>query len=228
MRNPLRRALTAILVALAIGIAAAPSAAADESNDATAVNTEDGSSVFRFALSVRDVADGVVDETNTATAEASCVDCTTIAIAFQVILVHGDADYVAPENKAVAANVECDECLTYAKATQIVVDMDGKVLSANGRRRLALLDQRMRQVERNANNMSDAQLLAEAQYAQRELLAIFNEELVPIGSEAENGTGTTTTTSSTSTTTPTGSSSTTVRSTTSTTDAPTTSTSQAA
>jgi putative peptide zinc metalloprotease protein len=224
MRTTFRRAVTAVLVAVAIALSTAPSASADGSNDATAVNTEDGSSVFRFALSVRNVADGVVDETNTATAEASCVDCTTIAIAFQVILVHGDADYVAPENKALAANVECDECLTYAKATQIVVDMDGKVLSANGRRRLALLDQRMRRVERNANQMSDAELLAEAQYAQRELLSIFSEELVPIGSEAENGTGTTTTSTTTGSST-----TTTVHTTTSTTSKPTTtSTTQAA
>lgn len=225
----MKRFLTLTLAALALlaGLAAtAPPAAADETdNEAVAVNTQDGSSVFRFALSIREVSDGVIDQTNTASAQASCVDCATVAVAFQVILVNGDGDFVAPENRAEAVNVECTECLTYAAATQIVIDMDGKELTDNGKRRLKELDKRMRAVERNANNMTDAELLAAAQEAERELIAIFNEELVPIGS----GTGaTTTTTTTTSTTSPgDGTTSTTERTTTtsvspSTTDAPST------
>lgn len=198
MRRNFLRGVTTVLLAVAIGLGAAPTARADEkTNEATAVNTQDGSSVFRFALSVRDVANGVVDQTNTATAEASCVDCTTIAIAFQVIFVSGDANYVAPENRATAVNVQCAECLTYAKATQIVVDMNGMQLSDNGKRRLKDLEKRMHEVERNANNMTDAQLLGEAQYAQNELLDIFNTELVPIDNSASGGSTTTTSTSTT-------------------------------
>ena len=229
MTTMLRRPLLALLVVLSIGIAYAPAASADKgANDATAVNTRDGSSVFRFALSVRKVADDTVDETNNASALASCVDCTTVAIAFQVILVHGDPNYVAPENTATAVNVDCAECLTYAKATQIVVDMDGKQLSKNGRRRLAELDKHMREVERNAEHMTDAQLLAEAQAAQNELIAIFNEELVPAGSEG-GGESSTTTSSSTSTTSPSSStSSTSIRTTTTTSTPATTTTTQAA
>jgi putative peptide zinc metalloprotease protein len=217
MTKNLRRAAVAVVLAIALGMSATPSARADDpTNAATAINTQDGSSVFRFALSVRNVADGVVDETNTATAEASCTDCTTIAIAFQVILVSGDPNYVAPENKATAVNVDCAECLTYAKATQIVVDMEGKVLTKNGKRRLAELERRMEEVERNADNMTDAELLAAAQAAQAELIAIFNEELVP----DDSATSTTTTTSSTSTTTSSGSSTTTTVRTTTTTATP--------
>ncbi|MEY2417777.1 MAG: putative peptide zinc metalloprotease protein [Actinomycetota bacterium] len=202
MKRTLIRGLATVLLALAVGIGGAPSARADEkTNEATAINTQDGSSVFRFALSVRDVANGVVDQTNTATAEASCVDCTTIAIAFQVIFVSGDdPNYVAPENRATAVNVQCSECLTYAKATQIVVDMNGMELSDRGKRRLKDLEKRMHEVERNANSMTDAQLLAEAQYAQNELLDIFNTELVPIDQSTTGGSTTTTSTTSNSTT----------------------------
>ncbi len=209
--------------ALALSMSLAPSATADEkSNEATAVNTEDGSSVFRFALSIREVANGVVDQTNTATAEASCVDCSTVAVAFQVILVSGDADVVVPENKAVAFNNECSECFTFASATQIVIGTDGKELSENGKRRLHDLERRMREVERRANQMTEAELFAIVQQAKAELVRIFEEELVPIKSKkaAEDGTGpTSTSTSSTSTTS---------QSTTTSTTAPTTTTTEAA
>lgn len=182
---------------------AVPAAHADEyqprdNNEATAVNTEDGSSVFRFALSIRKVTDGVVDQTNTATAYASCTDCRTVALAFQVVLVSGSANTVVPENTAQAVNVECTECLTYAKATQIVVGIDGKELTPRGKQRLRALERRMREIERNADQMTDAELLVAAREAEAELIAIFNEELVPI----ENGKpDDSTTTSSTSTTT---------------------------
>ena len=200
MRIIRRLALALLATSLAFGPAA--TAWADEKDsEAVAVNTEDGASVFRFALSIQEVSDGVVDQTNTASAQASCVDCTTVAVAFQVILVTGEADVVTPENRAEAANVECQECLTYAAATQIVIQTDGKELSDNGQRRLKELDKKMREVERNADSMTDAELLAATQEAEAELIAIFNEELVPAGSDPPGGSGsTTTTTSSTSTT----------------------------
>jgi putative peptide zinc metalloprotease protein len=212
-RFRLIRWVTAAFLAAALCLATAPAATADEkTNEATAVNTEDGSSVFRFALSIRDVANGVVDQTNTATAEASCVDCATVAVAFQVILVSNAADVVVPENKAVATNTECSECFTYATATQLVIGTDGKELSDNGKRRLLALEKRMREVERNANEMTEAQLFAVVQQAKAELIRIFEEELVPIKSkkDTEDGSGPTSTSST----------STTVRSTTTTTTAP--------
>jgi putative peptide zinc metalloprotease protein len=215
------RWVTATFLAVALSLATAPAATADEkTNEATAVNTEDGSSIFRFALSIREVTNGVVDQTNTATAEASCVDCATVAVAFQVILVSNEADVVVPENKAVATNTECSECFTYATATQLVIGTDGKELSENGKRRLHALEKRMREVERNANEMSDAELFAVVQQAKAELIRIFEEELVPIKSkkDAEDGSEPTSTSST----------STTVRPTTTTSPEPTTTTTEAA
>jgi putative peptide zinc metalloprotease protein len=217
-------------VALALLFGTAPLARADDDplqnkdvNEAQAINQHDGGTIFRFSLAVRKVTDGVVNQTNTADAEASCVDCRTVAAAFQVILVSGDASVVTPQNKAVAVNYQCEECLTYAKATQIVIDTTGKELTPKGHQRLAKLESRMHEVEKHASEMTDAELLAAVRDAQAELVAIFEEELVPI----ENGSNATTTTSSTSTSststsTPTSTTRSTVTSTTSTTSATTT------
>ena len=195
-----RPRLLALLVSAVLFLTAAPAGAQDGSsgeggddNEATAINTEDGGTVFDFALSVRRVADGVVDQTNTATAAASCTDCSTVAAAFQVVLVYGDADVVVPENLAVAVNSECAECFTYAAATQIVIGADGMQLTAEGQRRLAALQKDMRDIERNADQMTDAELAAAVQGAETELVAIFDEELVPVGAEVGNGPADTTT-----------------------------------
>ena len=96
-------------------------------NLALAVNTKDDSSVVKFAFQVRRVMNGVVDQTNAAVAAASCEDCTTIAIAIQVVLVVNDADVVTPTNLALALNVECTSCVTMASAYQFVFSTDGMV-----------------------------------------------------------------------------------------------------
>ena len=96
-------------------------------NLALAVNTKDDSSVVKFAFEVRRVMNGIVDQTNAAVAAASCEDCTTIAIAIQVVLVVNDADVVTPTNLALALNVECTSCVTLASAYQWVFSTDGMV-----------------------------------------------------------------------------------------------------
>lgn len=200
--------LAAALVALLVALGPAPGAlAADEpsggdTNQAVAVNTEDGASVFRLAFSIRQVTDGVVDQENLAYAYASCTDCRTVALAFQVVIVVGDANYVAPVNQSVAVNDQCAECLTFASATQIVIGVDGPVVfTPEGHRRLAALRQRMAELESRLGQLTAAQLAAEVSSIERELIAILREELVPAGSQAgttggagDEGTAATTTT----------------------------------
>lgn len=94
--------------------------ASAQDNTAVAVNTEDGSSVFQFAFSIKKVANDVVDPTNAAVAYASCEGCETVAVAIQVVLVSGDPSVVAPQNVAVAVNDDCDVCTTLAYAYQFV------------------------------------------------------------------------------------------------------------
>ena len=222
----IRRFLFALV--LAVGAFAAPAAADDapggDDNAAVAVNTEDGASVFRLAFSIRQVSDDVVDQTNTAYALASCTDCQTVALAFQVVLVRGDADVVVPENTAVAYNEQCVECLTYASATQIVLGVDGPVhFTADGRQRLADLQRALRDLEDQVGEMTAAELHTAVSAAKEELIAILGEELVESGPPPrDEATTTTSSTSTTSTTEPPASSSTT--STTVTTSTSTTST----
>jgi putative peptide zinc metalloprotease protein len=62
---------------------------------------------------------------NEAFALASCTSCTTVAVAFQVVLLVGSVDVVVPQNAAVAVNYACVECVTQALATQLVLSLDG-------------------------------------------------------------------------------------------------------
>jgi putative peptide zinc metalloprotease protein len=200
--------LTTFLLAalLSIGLTAAPAVAQEErqgdDNHAIAINTEDGATIFRLAFSVRMVTNGVVDQTNAAVALASCTDCQTIALAFQVVLVSGDVDVVVPENLALAVNDECIECVTYASATQIVLGFDGHVrLTGEGRRRLAALHQALRDLEDRAADLSLVELNAEVQAAKQELISILNTELVEIVTPSGPATTTSTSTSTPSSTT---------------------------
>ena len=80
MSTPRRFLLALALLPALLVLPAAPAAAAGgtgDDNTAVAVNTEDGASVFRLAFSIRRVANGVIDETNSAYALASCTDCQT-------------------------------------------------------------------------------------------------------------------------------------------------------
>jgi putative peptide zinc metalloprotease protein len=92
-------------------------------NQALAVNTADGSTVYdvAFALVWAD-GDSVVN-TNEAYALASCKDCQTVAVAFQVVLVVGEASVVVPQNLSGAVNYSCVECVTYALAQQLVITL---------------------------------------------------------------------------------------------------------
>ena len=203
----MRRFALGVVVALAALTGLAMPASAQEErhgddNQAIAINTEDGGSVFRLALSVRMVTNGVVDQTNTAVALASCTDCQTVALALQVVLVRGDADVVAPVNQAVALNTECALCVTYASATQIVLGFDGHVrLDGEGRRRLAELYRSLRDLEDQAPSLSLVELDAAVQEAKRELIEILRTSLVVKPTPADGSTTTSSSSSSTTSTT---------------------------
>ena len=95
-------------------------------NQAVAVNTEDGSTVFDMAVALVWVTDGsTVDQRNEAYALASCTGCETTAVAFQVVIVIGYAQVVTPMNAAVAINYVCADCVTEALAVQLVAMLAG-------------------------------------------------------------------------------------------------------
>ena len=105
-------------------------------NQALAANTTDGTAEYDVAISLVWVEPGAeAGNTNEAYAFASCSDCASVAIAFQVVLVLGDNHVSAPENLAVAVNSDCVNCLTYALAKQLFVTLDGP-LSADAQAQL--------------------------------------------------------------------------------------------
>ena len=89
--------LLAALLSTVLAVPWAPAAWGDDDeggsgdNAAEAINEKDGKSVFDLAFDVREVSNGVVDQTNSAVAYANCENCQTVAIAVQIILVTGIA-----------------------------------------------------------------------------------------------------------------------------------------
>jgi putative peptide zinc metalloprotease protein len=67
---------------------------------------------------------------NEAYAFASCTDCRTVAVAFQVVLVAGQVDVVVPQNLSGALNYACVRCVTQALATQLVVSVPDALTDA--------------------------------------------------------------------------------------------------
>jgi putative peptide zinc metalloprotease protein len=103
---------------------------AKDGNQAMAVNTTDGSSLYdvAFALVWADGTDA--QQRNEAYAFASCTACRTVAVGFQVVLIVGQANVVVPENIAAAVNYECVLCVTYALAKQLVLTLPGALSPA--------------------------------------------------------------------------------------------------
>jgi putative peptide zinc metalloprotease protein len=94
-------------------------------NQAGVVNTTDGTTSYDVAMAMVWVTDDEpVLNTNEAYAFASCTDCVTVAVAFQVVVIVGSADVVIPQNLSAAVNYECFECITAAIAHQLVVTVE--------------------------------------------------------------------------------------------------------
>lgn len=102
-----------------------PDAPGPGDNQALAVNTGAGKVVYDVAVALVWVTDGApADQRNEAYALANCTNCTTVAVAFQVVLIVGQSDVVTPVNLAVAINSGCVSCQTAALAVQLVVTLN--------------------------------------------------------------------------------------------------------
>ena len=139
-------------------------------NQALAVNDKDGTTVYDVAAAVVWVRDGAAAlQRNEAYALASCRACTTVAVAFQVVLVVGRSDVVAPVNSAVAANGGCVECVTRALAVQLVVTLR-EAPSA------AVQEQIEQAVARLTDLPDGADIYAELQAVEQEVLGLLVDE----------------------------------------------------
>ena len=98
-----------------------PPAAGD--NQAGAFNTTDDSVTYDIAFALVWATGDEVLNVNEAHAYASCSNCVTVAVAFQVVLIMSDARVVVPQNLSVAANYDCYRCITAAIASQLVLSV---------------------------------------------------------------------------------------------------------
>jgi putative peptide zinc metalloprotease protein len=189
--------LLATLLAFAFAATKPDVARAQGDNAAVAINTKDGTSIFRIAFKIVRVNQEVVDQSNAAVAFASCIECQAIAVAFQVVLVFSDPDVVTPENLAIAVNYECESCVAFASAYQFVLGTGGPVhFTAEGNRRLAAIRHRLQELRKG--DLTLDQLVAELEQINGELADILANEVVPAGkpkkpTEDESETETTTT-----------------------------------
>jgi putative peptide zinc metalloprotease protein len=159
-------------------------------NQALAVNYADGSSIVDVALSLIFDPDDLVDQKNEAWALASCSDCSTTAIAFQVLLILEEADVVVPQNIAVAVNVLCTECVTYALAMQTIFTLS-QPLSEAAQLELASVWRTLEVLMDNIEDIPLEQLYPLLLAIQQQIIDIVDEEVatgaVIEGSTAEAG-----------------------------------------
>jgi putative peptide zinc metalloprotease protein len=230
-----RRALVFLVAALlSVGYSTARPQFAHADNAAIAVNTKDGATVFKVAFAIRHVMNDVVDETNAAVAYNSCNDCTSVAIAFEIVLVEGSPSVVSPQNLSIAFNENCSMCVAVAEAYQFVLGGGTGPLhfDSEGNRILAEIRRQLHSLKKEDLTLEQLQARLDAMAAQ--IADVLANHLVPAGpgkqkppEQTTTSTPTTTTTTTvptttteTTTTTPTTATTTTTPTTTPTTTAP--------
>lgn len=177
-----------LLVALAVSLGATTMPAAAKDTSAVAVNTKDGSTLFRFAFSVRQIMGGVVDQTNAAVAYASCNECTTVAISVQILLVSGTPDEVTPTNLAVALNESCTECQTLASAYQFVFGTGEELrFTSEGRKQIADIRKRFKDLRKSG--LTTDEIKAQADALAQELRQVLVDEVTVRGDEGKKEQG---------------------------------------
>src|SRR5437868_12497139 len=127
-------------------------------NTAIAINTTNGSTLIKVAFAIRHVMGNVVDQSNAAVAYASCTECTTVAIAIEIVLVEGDPSVVTPTNLALAYNELCSLCITVADAIQFVEGTGGPVhFDAEGNRILAEIRHELEELKHQTLTLAELQ-----------------------------------------------------------------------
>jgi putative peptide zinc metalloprotease protein len=199
-----RITLIAITAVLALGAAGAlPAAAYAQDNAAVAVNTRDGTTVFRLAFKIVRVNQDVVDDANIAFAFASCSECAAIAIAFQAVLIFSDPSVVTTANEAWSLNYLCSECFAFGWAYQNVFTTGGPVhFTAEANQQLAEIRRALQELRKDIEKIDswptppecagvDPDLLnackleSRLQPLKEQFIAVLQSGLVPAGPPPE-------------------------------------------
>lgn len=181
MRHFVSRLVLVGGVALTL-VGGASTAAQAQDTTVVAINTRDGSSIFRLAFNIRRITGEVVDQSNAAVAFASCDDCRTVAVSLQLLLVMSDPDVVTPTNLALAVNQDCTSCETLASAYQYVLGVGGPVhFDAEGNMELAAIRQALRDLARDSDDYDLFQIQEEIDVLIERLGVVVDEHLVAAG-----------------------------------------------
>jgi putative peptide zinc metalloprotease protein len=177
-----------LVVAHAVDGTASPAASASpaaggngDSNVAAGVNTTDGRTVYAIKLKIVQVASDTVDASNTAAAvNAGCTDCTTVAIAFEGVLVVGSPSDFQPSNLALAMNVDCSGCTAFADAYQQVVQRSTRVrITGAGRQQVAAIRRDLESLR--TSNLTLDQIVARVKADEQAFADVLLNDCVPIG-----------------------------------------------
>jgi putative peptide zinc metalloprotease protein len=196
----MKRRLLAIVIAalVACGLSAARPGQAAADNAAIAVNTKDGTTVFKVAFAIRHVMSDVVTETNAAVAYNSCTDCASVAIAFEIVLVENDASVVSPTNVAIAYNQDCTTCVAVAEAYQFVLGTGAVVhFDAEGNKTLADIRRELHSLKKEDLTLEQLQAMLDDIAAR--MADVLQNHLVAVGPSKPDQTSTTTDTTTTTT-----------------------------
>lgn len=197
----MKRRLLALAIAalVACGLSAARPGQAAADNAAVAVNTKDGTTVFKVAFAIRHVMSDVVTETNAAVAYNSCTDCASVAIAFEIVLVESDASVVSPTNIAIAYNQDCTTCVAVAEAYQFVLGTGGAVhFDAQGNKILSEIRRELHSLKKQDLTLEQLQAMLDDIAAR--MADVLQNHLVAVGPSKPDQTATTTDSTTTTTT----------------------------
>jgi putative peptide zinc metalloprotease protein len=147
-----------------------PAPAGPGGNQAMAIVTRDGGTVYDVAFALVWVTSDTALDRNEAYAFASCTGCRAVAIAFQVVLLVGDVHVVAPQNIAAAVNYQCVACVTEAIATQLVISVDS--LTPETTAALTTLWAKIAAMSDELSHMTFSQIQAELTMFEHEIIAI--------------------------------------------------------
>jgi putative peptide zinc metalloprotease protein len=140
-------------------------------NQALAIVTRDGGTAYDVAFALVWANRDAVLNANEAYAFASCRRCVAVAVAFQVVLVVGDAHLVAPANISEAINYACISCVTAALAVQLVLNLPDR-LSHRAMVALRKLWARIRHWSKHLQGLTFAKVEARIRRFEKEIVAI--------------------------------------------------------
>lgn len=167
------------------GSASPPAGGNGDNNVAARVNTKDGKTVYAFRLKIVQVTGETVDATNAAVAvNSGCTGCSTVAVAFEGVVVVGSPRDFQPTNLALAINESCSGCTAFADAYQQVVQTSTRVrITQEGRREIARIRKDLNDLRHSDLTLDEIRARVAAD--EQAFAAVMRTQLTPVGNVKE-------------------------------------------